>query len=114
MIRLCFERLPGFAPLNKSEEFVSWLEENFPDLEYRYGGYTVTDLGKTWYSAENVLWTIMMKNNIELLALIERAGWIINGYTIHAYVSEYGQNPVKINNDGFRITRDEAHARAIA
>lgn len=114
MIRLCFERLPGFAPLNKSEEFLSWMGDNFPSLDYHYGGYTVTNLGQTWYSAENVLWTVTLKNNIELLAQIEREGWIIDGYTIHAYVSEYGMNPVKIDNDGFRITREEARARAVA
>ena len=113
MLRLCFERLPGYRSLDKSEEFLDWFDTNFPDAEYRYGGYIVQNLGDMWFG-QNVLWTVLMDNNMEMLALIERQGWIVDGYTIHAYLREPGQNEVKINTTPFKITRDEARARAVA
>ncbi len=113
MLRLCFERLPGYVSLDKSEDFIEWFEANFPDVSYRYAGYIVQNLGDMWFG-QNVLWTVQMPNNMELLARVEREGWIINGYTIHAYLREPGSNEVKISNKPFQISRDEARARAEA
>lgn len=113
MIRLCFERLPGYVSLDKSDEFIAWFEDNFPDAEYRYAGYIVQNLGDMWFG-QNVLWNVQMDNNMEMLARIERQGWIVNGYCVHAYVKENGSNEVKISNTAFQISRDEARARSVA
>jgi hypothetical protein len=113
VLRLCFERLPGHTPLEKQEDFLAWVDTNFPDLEYRFGGYIVQNLGDMWFG-QNVLWNILLDNNMELLALIEREGWIIDGYCLHVYIREPGSNEVKISNKAFQISRDEARTRAAA
>lgn len=112
MFRLCFERMPGFEPLETKEEFLAWVEGAFPGMEYRYSGYIVQNLGDMWFG-QNVLWNITIENDMNVLARIERNNWMINGYVVHAYHRKSGENEVKINNKAFQISREEARSRAV-
>lgn len=112
MLRLCFERLPGFVSIDDRKVFLDWMDKNFADTPYTYGGYIVQNLGDMWYGS-NVLWCVMIDNDMDVLARIERSGWIIDGYTVHAYWRQPGHNEIKVPNGAFRISRDEAKARAM-
>lgn len=106
MLRLCFERIPGCPPIEAREDFISWFEGTFPNREYQFGGYLVCDLGKMWFN-QNVLWTVLLPD-MDLLERLENEGWMVNGYAVHAFTRERGENEMKIDTDHHRISAVEA------
>jgi hypothetical protein len=107
MIRLCFERIPGNPSIDRKPEFLAWLNDNFSDQTYRAGGsYIVTPLSEQWYGS-NPLWFILIDDGgLDVLAEIERQGWVIDGYAIHAYHrANPGDKEIKIPNDHARVAR---------
>lgn len=102
MIRLCFEPSPGSPSIDTENDFREWLTRYLPELCHLHVGYIVTDANKMWHGS-NVLWMISMENNLDVMARIERSGWMIGHYVVHAYMRVPGRNETKIDNSSFRV-----------